>query len=359
MADTKISAMPAAATLTGTEIVPLVQSGVNKQVTTADFVGQVILTNPPTYRADLGLGTMAVQNANAVAVTGGAVNGTTIGGVTKAAGSFTTLTATGTTTLATSLTGYLKGTTGVVSAVTTIPWTDITGAPPIATSAYGAFYQDGVTALVTPISNGGTPSTITVDSAASFPSAGYVMIDTEVFKYTSRNGTTFSGISRNQLGSQAKAHSAGAPVSEVQATGDPTAIGTLIISGTTFSNNISISGVDPTQIVFANAGYYNVQFSAQCINYDGIANLTVWLAQNGTAIPSSASVTAVPGIHGNVPGATVLALNIFIQTVAPNEYIELKFATDSATVGIATYPEGVDPIHPSSPAVIVTANRVG
>lgn len=46
MADQKISAMPAAATLDGTEITPIVQSGVNKQVTTANYVSQVLDVNP-------------------------------------------------------------------------------------------------------------------------------------------------------------------------------------------------------------------------------------------------------------------------------------------------------------------------
>jgi hypothetical protein len=41
-----------------------------------------------------GLGTMSTQNANSVAITGGNVDGTTIGGTTRAAGSFTTLTLT-------------------------------------------------------------------------------------------------------------------------------------------------------------------------------------------------------------------------------------------------------------------------
>jgi hypothetical protein len=45
------------------------------------------------------LGTMAQQDANAVAITGGAINGTTIGSTTPAAGTFTTLTATSTATL--------------------------------------------------------------------------------------------------------------------------------------------------------------------------------------------------------------------------------------------------------------------
>ena len=46
MADTKISAMPSAATLDGTEITPIVQTGVNKQVTTANYVAQVLNVNP-------------------------------------------------------------------------------------------------------------------------------------------------------------------------------------------------------------------------------------------------------------------------------------------------------------------------
>jgi hypothetical protein len=45
------------------------------------------------------LGTMAQQDANAVAITGGAINNTPIGGTTPAAGTFTTLTATSTATL--------------------------------------------------------------------------------------------------------------------------------------------------------------------------------------------------------------------------------------------------------------------
>ena len=43
-----------------------------------------------------GLGNMSTQNANAVAITGGNINGTVIGGTTPAAGTFTTLTASGT-----------------------------------------------------------------------------------------------------------------------------------------------------------------------------------------------------------------------------------------------------------------------
>lgn len=47
-----------------------------------------------TARTSLGLGTIATQNANGVAITGGTINGTSIGATTPSTGAFTTLTAT-------------------------------------------------------------------------------------------------------------------------------------------------------------------------------------------------------------------------------------------------------------------------
>lgn len=51
---------------------------------------------PATARTNLGLGTIATQNANAVAITGGSVNGTTVGAGTPSTGAFTTITASST-----------------------------------------------------------------------------------------------------------------------------------------------------------------------------------------------------------------------------------------------------------------------
>ena len=56
-------------------------------------------TTAPNARTSLGLGTIATQDANAVAITGGAINGTTVGSTTAAAGSFTTLNSSGNTRL--------------------------------------------------------------------------------------------------------------------------------------------------------------------------------------------------------------------------------------------------------------------
>jgi hypothetical protein len=90
------------------------------------------------------LGTMAYENANSVAITGGSiggvgisgsnVNSTPIGTSTPSTGKFTSLQSTGTTIIDT-LTGYLKGTSGTVSAVSTIPYSDISGTPTLGTMA--------------------------------------------------------------------------------------------------------------------------------------------------------------------------------------------------------------------------------
>ena len=91
------------------------------------------------------LGTMAYENANSVAITGGSIGGvgisgstinsTPIGQASASAGKFTTLEASASLKTDT-LTGYLYGNgTSVVTASTTIPYSNISGAPSLGTMA--------------------------------------------------------------------------------------------------------------------------------------------------------------------------------------------------------------------------------
>lgn len=90
--------------LTGTPTAPTATPGTSTtQIATTAFVGIAVTA------ATGSLGTMSTQNANAVSITGGTINGTAVGATTRASGAFTTLGANSTTTLsgATSITGPL------------------------------------------------------------------------------------------------------------------------------------------------------------------------------------------------------------------------------------------------------------
>ena len=156
--------------------------------------------------------------------------------------------------------------------------------------AYGAFHQDGTTTLTSGITNVST-TPIPVVSTSAFPSAGYLLIDTELIQYTGTTSTTFTGITRGVLGSTAAAHSSGAYVTEVQGTGSPTTIGVLKLNNTDYSSNVAINPSDITQIVCSRAGLYNIQFSAQLLSYANASdNVTIWIRQNGVDVASTAGV---------------------------------------------------------------------
>lgn len=66
-------------------------------------------TTAATARTNLGLGTMATQNASSVAITGGTIDQVSIGNTTPGSGAFTSLSASGTTSLGTISTGTWNG----------------------------------------------------------------------------------------------------------------------------------------------------------------------------------------------------------------------------------------------------------
>ena len=100
--------------------------------------GDTTLVQPSDWNADhtlTGLGTMAEQNANAVAITGGTISGVTI----PASNVTGTLGVANGGTGATTLTGYVKGAgTSAFTASSTIPNTDITGLGTASTKDAGA-----------------------------------------------------------------------------------------------------------------------------------------------------------------------------------------------------------------------------
>ena len=115
------------------------------KVSTVPDAGDDTLVEPSDWNADhtlTGLGTMAEQNANAVAITGGTISGVTI----PASNVTGTLGVPNGGTGAPTLTGYVKGTgTTPMTASATIPNTDITGLGTASTKDAGA--ANGVATL--------------------------------------------------------------------------------------------------------------------------------------------------------------------------------------------------------------------
>ena len=221
----------------------------------------------------------------------------------------------------------------------------------------GSFHQDGTTTLSASITNVST-TPIQVASTASFPSAGWFLIESEIIQYTGTTSTTFTGITRGVLGTTNVAHTAGVAISEVQGTGSPTTIGKMLFNNTDASNGVAADSTDQTKIVFTYPGRYNIQFSAQLLNFTTSEdNVTIWLRQNGSDVAATAGIQEVVSKHGSSPGATIAAWNYFID-VNTNDYIQLAWTSDTGNTVVATYPAGTSPVHPSSPGVILTAQFV-
>ena len=222
----------------------------------------------------------------------------------------------------------------------------------------GAFYQDGSTTLTTGISNVST-TPIVVASTTGFPSSGWILIGSELISYTTKTATTFDGtITRGVLGTTNVAHTAGTAITEAQGTGGAGVIGKMLFNNTSTSNQVYVDPTDETKVVFATQGLYNVQFSAQLLNFTTSEdNVTLWVRQNGVDIPFSAGVQEVASKHGSSPGATISSWNIYVGAYA-GDYIQMAWTSDTSNTVVASYPAGTSPVHPVSPGVILTVTFV-
>lgn len=360
MPDTKISAMPSAATLDGTEITPIVQAGLNKQVTTADYVAQVLNVNP-------------------VLVTQGGTGATTAAGArTNLAAAYSAITLTAGTGLSgggdlTANRTFAIANTGVTAATygssTKIPVIAVNAQGQITSAseqtlsaasinaAYGSFLQNGTTTLTNTISNNAT-TPITVGDTTDFKSSGYCIIESEIIQYVGKSATQLgtTSVTRGVKGTTNVSHNAGSAVSEGDAVASATTSQVVSYDTTVYSNDVSI--VDETKITFAKAGLYNIQFSAQLLNYTTSEdNVTMWFKLNNVDIAQSSSIEQVNAKHGQSPGARILALNLFVQVTA-GQYVELYWSSDTGNTVLASFPAGVSPTHPVSPAFILTATQV-
>ena len=222
----------------------------------------------------------------------------------------------------------------------------------------GAFHQDGYTTLTNAIPNSSSTANIVVASTAGFASAGAILIESELITYTGKTATTFTGITRSQYGSSGSSHAAGVYVTEAQGVASASTALALPFDTTDTSNEVALDPADNTKVVFAVAGYYNIQFSIQLINCtSSIDNVTLWFRQNTTDIANTAGIVSIPSKHSGGIGAAIISWNLVVAVNA-NDNIQLMMASNSGNTVAATYPPGTAPVHPVSPSVILTATFV-
>lgn len=221
---------------------------------------------------------------------------------------------------------------------------------------YFAGYQDGYTTLSANMTNVST-TPIQVASTAGFANSGFLIIENEIVEYTTKTATTFDGtITRGVKGTTNVAHTAGVYVADAAAVTSTTSAA-INLDTVTASNGITCT-VPDSRIYFDAAGIYNIQFSLQLLNYTtSDDNVTVWFKKNNVDIPVSASIQQVNPKHGSSPGATIFALN-FVEQFAVGDYVELYWASKTGNTVLATFSPGASPVHPASPAVILTVTFV-
>ena len=132
----------------------------------------------------------------------------------------------------------------------------------------------------------------------------------------------------------------------------------MTLNTTDFANGVSISS---SKITVANAGIYNLQFSAQFQNTDNqIQDISIWLKQNGTDIPGSTGLVSIPARKSASAGEEahqITGWNYYVS-MAENDYIEIYWSTTLASVTIQYYAATTGPVRPATQSVVATLSFV-
>jgi len=267
-------------------------------------------------------GTLANQDSSSVVITGGTINGTSIGAATPSTGKFTTLDATTTRT-----TNLLvdSGTDGQILVGRTsdhafIPATLGSGTGIGITASAGAMSiaNTGVTSIIagTGISVSSATGAVTISQSSTTTKAYGSFYDT----------TTQTAAAIN------------------------TAYG-MTFNTTVLSSNVSI-GSPTSRIVISNAGVYNIQFSAQLHKTSAsVGYIYIWLRVNGTNIADSAGKVALSGSQAE----TIAAWN-YVVSMAASDYFEMMWSTDSTACQLL-HNTTVSPV-PGIPSIILTVQQI-
>ena len=305
--------------------------------TGAVVIPKVTFSTPSDARTALGLGTMATQNAGAVAITGGSITNVTF------TGSFSGMTLVESTTLATSSATAgvnLNGNTLAADGTDTNIDINIT---PKGTGAVVApdLKVDNLRLDSNTLSSTNTNGDINLTPNGS-GEVNVTNIDVLSGKvpYNVLQGRAYASFSdvTDQTGSVSAA----------------TAVkfGTTEIAGAGIT--MATDGSNLTRLTFAAAGTYMVAPSLQLANSDSNDHdATVWFALNGTNIDRSATRVTVPKAADG--GAAYFQI-VFYVTVTAGQYVQVMWLPENVAVTLDHTAAGA--IAPAVPSAIVVAERI-
>jgi len=126
----------------------------------------------------------------------------------------------------------------------------------------------------------------------------------------------------------------------------------LPIGATAEANGVSIAL--GSRITVANAGVYNIQFSAQLDKTDSSDDLVnIWFSKNGTNIANSNTQVTVMG-----NGGKYLASWNYVLTLAANDYIQIMLQSPDTHMRVIASGTQTNPARPAVPSSIVTVTQV-
>jgi hypothetical protein len=129
----------------------------------------------------------------------------------------------------------------------------------------------------------------------------------------------------------------------------------MTLNTTDFSNEVSITN---SEITVANAGVYNLQFSAQFQNTDtAFQDVYIWLRQNGADITGSTGFVSIPNRHAGTNGHSIVGWNYFLN-MAANDHVEIYWSVPNTAVSIQHLAASGTPTKPSTQSVVATLSFV-
>lgn len=150
-----------------------------------------------------------------------------------------------------------------------------------------------------------------------------------------------------------KMFSVGAFQSDQTQSGSANVSQSITYTTTDYSNGVTY--VSGSRLTVANAGVYNIQFSAQIdrISGSGTDTVYIWLKKNGTNVTNSAGAIT---IAGTASAAKIISSWNYVVDAAASDYFELCWQTTDSNIQLINVAAAGN--IPGIPSVIVTVTQV-